>query len=129
MEVEVLKGGVVEKVMRRRKKGKRAIEFGRDFDEAGDGYKEEDNDEEEQKEYSQDIEFKEVVENITEGVDQRVSEGVAGGNESEMESEEDNDCCVIDLSAEDLEDVQMGWSAWKGVTEYEVNSEASDNEE
>lgn len=111
-EVEVVRGGVVEEVMKRRNKGKRAMEFGRDFAEADAGHDEEEDEEEDEVEDEEEVE-------ISQGLD-----------EQESGSEEEKDCYgFVDVSAEDLEGVQMNWCAWKGVTEFEVGSEGSDKED
>lgn len=112
-EERIIKGGVVEEVMRRRNKGKRALEFGRDFAEADAGYDEEEGEEEELLELDLQHELNIVC------VDESMME--------EIDSEEENSCDLVDLSAEDLEGIQMNWSAWRGVGEFEVCSEGSNN--
>ena len=108
-EQEIVKGGVVEEVMRRRNKGKRAMEFGRDFGEAEDGYDEEEEGDEE-------IEEEQEEEDEQEGILK---------NQQTL----DRDCDVGDASAEDLEGIQMNWCPWKGVTEFDFFSDDSEGSE
>ena len=107
-EQEIVRGGVVEEVMRRRNKGKRAMEFGRDFGEAEAGYDQEDDEEIEEEEQEQEDE----------------QEGILK-NQQTLET----DCVLGDASEEDLEGVQMNWCPWKGVTEFEFFSDDSEGSE
>ena len=117
-EGEIVRGGVVEEVMRHRNKGKRAMEFGRDYGEAEAGYEEEEEEDEKEQE-----ELKSV------DIPQELMEMDSEEEAEEEEEENENGGDFLDISAEDLEGIQMNWCAWKGVTEYEDFSEGSGNGE
>ena len=135
-EEEIVRGGVVEEVMRQRNKGKRAMEFGRDFEDAEAGYDEEEEvgdgeagNEEGQVEVEGEgeEEGEEVVVVAEESCHEFGTEGQVGVQD--RGPGEGNDYGFIDLSAEELDSIQMNWCAWKGVTDFEVFSEGSDNGE
>ena len=113
-EEVVMKGGVVEEVMKRRNKGKRAMEFGRDFGEADAGYDEE--------EYEDDEDEEDMQQRLGPSAQE-----MGAGIELETESEDENGTGFVDLSVVDLDNTQMSWSAWKGG--FEICSEGSDDDE
>ena len=122
-EKEIIKGGVLEEVMRRRNKGKRGLEFGRDLGEAEaacDMQEEADSEEES-------TNVVRYAESEAESEDESTS--LVQCAEPEVGSEEEGRYGYVDLSAEDLESVQMSWCPWKGITEFDVFSESSEIED